>query len=305
MEKQYRQCYMIRAFEKRVEKEFEKGLMRGTTHGCVGQEVIPVLAMNYVEKETDIVTGTHRCHGQVLAYTNDPFRLACEMMGKSDGFNQGVGGSQHIKYEGYITNGVTGGMAAVGVGIAFSLKTKNGIVLSFLGDGGFQEGYVQETLNMAQTYQVPILYILENNRYAMSTCTQDCTSGTAESRVKAIEMEYELADARDLDDLNEKLKRAFEFVRQKKMPFFLEVATFRLCGHSKSDDLSYMTEEERDQNLKDDPLCDLRKKLGREKAAAIEVAVDRQINDIFEEVNCSGEMDFERYMEAKNENRIT
>lgn len=304
--KVYEQCHMIRTFEKKVEKEFEKGRMRGTTHGCIGQEIIPVLAMEYVEKDQDIITGTHRCHGQVLAYTKDPFRLLCEMMGKGAGFNCGMGGSQHIKYGNYITNGVTGGMAAIGAGIAFSMKRKKGIVVSFMGDGGFQEGYVQETLNMARTYEVPILYIMENNKYAMSTCTENVSSGTVQSRVEAHGMQYACSDSGSFVDLDEKMKRAFCFVRTEKKPFFLEIKTFRLCGHSKSDEREYMTEAEKQKNIEEDPLLKLRKRIPEKEALRIEKMTSSFINDTFLRADEEQEMSFEEYQEVKkNAGHIT
>lgn len=301
MTRLYEQCYMIRAFEKRVEEEFEKGVMRGTTHGCIGQEIIPVLTMNYVEKDKDVITGTHRCHGQILAYTGDPFRLVSEMMGKKSGFNYGMGGSQHIKYENYITNGVTGGMAAVGAGIAFSMKKKEGIVISFLGDGGFQEGYVQETLNMAQTFQVPILYIMENNKYAMSTCTENVSSGTVQSRVTAIGMQYNCTSSENIEELDEKINKAFCFVRTERKPFFLEVQTFRLCGHSKSDEREYMTEDEKQKNAENDPLLKLKRTLSLEKIRQIEGEIDLLIDDVFRRADKEQEMKFEDYQEVKKD----
>lgn len=137
IKQRYKISYMIRQFEKKVEEEFEKGTMRGTTHGCIGQEIIPTIVMEFLDKEIDYVVGTHRCHGQVLAYTHDPYRLICEMMGKADGFIQGMGGSQHIKVGKYVTNGITGGMVTVGCGIALGLKKDNsaGIVVAFMGVG--------------------------------------------------------------------------------------------------------------------------------------------------------------------------
>lgn len=298
MEHIYKQCYTIRAFEKKVEKEFEKGVMRGTTHACIGQEIIPVLVMNRVNKKTDVITGTHRCHGQVLAYTDNPYALACEMMGKEDGFNCGMGGSQHIKYDRYITNGVTGGMAAVGAGIAFSLKKKGqGMVVSFLGDGGFSEGYVTETINMAQNYQVPILYVMENNRYAMSTYTKSVTAGSVEERIKAQGIAYDYAVAYEVEELSKKIEAAFQYVREKKMPFFLEVETFRLCGHSKSDNRDYMSDEEKRCDEEKDPLLMIRKSLSEEKAQEIEMEVLERIETVFSKAGNSVEMDYSKYRE--------
>lgn len=303
----YEQCYMIRAFEKKVEKEFEKGVLRGTTHGCIGQEVIPVLLMQCIDRDKDYITGTHRCHGQVLAYTNDPYRLACEMMGKKDGYNSGMGGSQHIKIDKYITNGVTGGMAAVGCGMAMSLKKnrKEGIVISFLGDGGFQEGYVQEAINMAQIYQVPILYILENNRYAMSTKTSDFSAGQIKDRIEALGMAYKIADARNIDVLPQQINDAYAFVKAERQPLFLEIDTFRLCGHSKSDEREYMSGKEKESNIKDDPVRKLRYKISEETINSIESRLDSLIEEAFIKAREIEEIGLKQYNEEKKDGNIS
>jgi len=298
MEHIYEQCYTIRAFEKKVGEQFEQGLLRGTTHACIGQEIIPVLVMNQLERENDMVTGTHRCHGQVLAYSDNPYALACEMMGKRNGFNSGMGGSQHIRYEKYITNGVTGGMAAVGAGIAYSLKKKGkGIVVSFLGDGGFSEGYVLETINLAQTYSVPILYVMENNQYAMTTYTKGVTSGRVEDRIRAQGMEYAYVKAHEVQELEQKIKDAFLYVRKNRAPFFLEVETFRLCGHSKSDGCEYMTEEEKEDNLLNDPLIKIENLISKEMVKEIQKRVSERIEDAFVRARTDTDMELEEYKE--------
>jgi TPP-dependent pyruvate/acetoin dehydrogenase alpha subunit len=262
--------------------------------------------MQYIDEDEDYITGTHRCHGQVLAYTGNPYRLACEMMGKKDGFNCGMGGSQHIKTGHYITNGVTGGMAAVGCGMALSLKRNHhsGIVISFLGDGGFQEGYFQETMNMAQTYQVPILYILENNQYAMSTRTRDYSSGAVEDRVEASGMKYFYADAREVEELDKNIRQAYLYVKENKEPAFVEVNTFRLCGHSKSDERAYMTENEKQKNIEDDPLVSLRKMLPEDTLQVIEDKAANIVQDAFAQAGASGELKLDEYQKEKKNGTV-
>ncbi len=298
----YKDCILIRTFERKVEKEFEQGRLRGTTHGCIGQEIIPVLAMRYIDREKDYVTGTHRCHGQVLAYTHDPYRLACEMMGRADGFNCGMGGSQHIKTGRYITNGVTGGMAAVGAGMALYMKKSGsgGIVLSFLGDGGFQEGYVGETMNIAGASGAPILYILENNHYAMSTPTASYSSGTPESRTEALGIRYFHGDVRDIVGLDGVISEAVGYVRENSAPAFVEVDTFRLCGHSKSDDRAYMTEEEKAGNTADDPVAAMRRLIAAEQTAAADSEAERIIDEAFARAAECGEIDMTEYRRRLN-----
>lgn len=283
----YKQCMQIRLFEKKVESEFSLGRMRGTTHGCVGQEIIPVLIMNHIDRENDYITGTHRCHGQVLAYSNDPYRLACEMMGKKDGFVNGLGGSQHIKTGNYITNGITGGMVTVGVGIAMGKRKKDdpGIVISFLGDGGFNEGYVQESLNLASHFELPILFVCENNGYAMSTPTALFSAGEYGERVKSHAIEYKKTSTIDPSVLEKDVVDALNYVRQERVPYFLDVKTARLCGHSKSDAMDYMSDDEKRKNQSEDPIIWLERKLSENDVQEVKVNISNEIEDVFERAN--------------------
>lgn len=288
----YRKCFLIRCLEEMVEVEFEKGGMRGTTHGCMGQEIIPVLLMELIDREHDYITGTHRSHGQVLSYTNDPYGLISEMMGKKDGFNMGMGGSQHIKTGHYITNGVTGGMACVAVGMALSIKKRGqkGIVAAFLGDGGFNEGYVQECLNLSQVMKVPVLFICENNQYAMSTRTADYSAGAMLDRVSALGMAAAVTDYRDLTCLEDSVNKAYDFVKTERSPYFLEISAFRLCGHSKSDPRDYMTDREKQEYEALDPVQRIRKELPAGTAEEIEEETQRYLEHVFAKARMCGEL---------------
>jgi TPP-dependent pyruvate/acetoin dehydrogenase alpha subunit len=246
---------IIRCFEKKLDECFAKGLLRGTMHGAVGQELSAAILMRNIKKEEDYVFATHRCHGYFLAYSEDPFLLAGEMMGKKSGPVMGAGGSQHIRYRNFFTNGITGGMAPIAVGVALRQKRKGrGITVSVLGDGGFNEGYVQEAFNLAAIYSVPVLFVLENNRYAMSTPSAQYTAGTIKERVYSYGIEYHLLDTNDMEKFNKSIKSHIRTVRQKSVPVFLEIPTFRLCGHSKNDTCAYMDQEERQYHEKNDPL---------------------------------------------------
>ncbi len=287
----YKQCMQIRMFEKKVESEFSLGHMRGTTHGCVGQEIIPVLVMEKIKRKYDYITGTHRCHGQVLAYIKDPYRLACEMMGKEDGFVRGMGGSQHIKIENYITNGITGGMVSIGTGIAMGIKKKEspGIVISFLGDGGFNEGYVQESLNLAAHFELPILFVCENNGYAMSTPSAIFSAGKYSDRVRAHDIEYKQSNTANPEMLEKDISAAFDYVRKKRQPFFLDVHTARLCGHSKSDTMEYMSADEKKRNLSEDAMVWLETKLSEDIIQEVKKNVCSEIEGAFNRANeCNG-----------------
>ena len=250
------QMALIRAFEEKVEESFGRGLMRGTTHGSTGQEAVPAVLMALLNRDKDYVFATHRCHGYYIAYRGDAYSLAAEMMGRADGPVRGAGGSQHLRWQNFYTNGITGGMAPEAVGVALGLKRKGsgGISVAVLGDGGFNEGYVQEALNLAAVYRVPVLFLLENNRYAMSTRSASYTAGSIEERVRSYHIPYFSAGTSDLKSLLDTMERAVGQVREGQGPAFLEVETFRLCGHSKSDDCAYMEEEERQRFWEEDPL---------------------------------------------------
>ena len=293
----YEKCYLIRRFEEEVEKEFEKGIMRGTTHGCIGQEIIPVIVFDNIENDVDYITGTHRSHGQILAYTDDDYKLIAEMTGKYDGFNCGMGGSQHIKINKYITNGVTGGMASVAMGMAYSLKvnSKRGIVIAFVGDGGFHEGYFLETMNLAGTFGVPILYILENNKYAMSTKTQNYVSGKISDKVKANGIKYFFCNARKVEELNQIIKDAQKYVREERKPALVEIDTFRLCGHSKSDQREYMSDKEKQENINNDPMKIIRSKICNKEVTEIEKQINKRIESSFKKAQECKEIGIEEY----------
>lgn len=250
------QMALIRAFEEKVEESFGRGLMRGTTHGSTGQEAVPPVLMALLNRDIDYVFATHRCHGYYIAYRGDVYSLAAEMMGRADGPVRGAGGSQHLRWKNFYTNGITGGMAPEAVGVALGLKRRGsgGISVAVLGDGGFNEGYVQESLNLAAVYRVPVLFLLENNRYAMSTRSADYTAGSIEERVRSYHIPCFRAKTADINGLLDTMERAVGRVREGQEPVFLEVETFRLCGHSKSDDCSYMEEEERQRHREEDPL---------------------------------------------------
>jgi len=288
----YKICYMIRCFENKVEIEFEKGNMRGTTHGCIGQEIIPATVMEYIDIENDYVVGTHRCHGQVLAYTKNPYRLICEMTGKVDGFVHGMGGSQHIKVGKYMTNGITGGMATIGCGIAMGIKKddSSGIVVAFIGDGGFNEGYVQESLNLASHFELPILFVCENNHYAMSTPTEKYSAGTFQKRINSLNIKFISLSSCEIKGLNKGIADGFDYVRSEKKPCFLEIKTARLCGHSKSDKREYMTDIEKKRYADEDPLKKLMSEIDEATIKVLNQEIEIQLEEDFKKSQGCDEM---------------
>lgn len=289
MQKCYKKMFLIRTFEQAVEKYFKKGLMRGTTHCYIGQEAIAVGVLENVDINTDFIVSNHRGHGHFLTIFEDPFSLAAELMGKAEGIVNGRGGSQHICYKNYYSNGITGGMVPIAVGMGFSKKIKNekGVVVSFLGDGAMNEGYLLEALNLSSVYNTPNIFILENNFYAMSTESRIMSGGTFRDRVKGFGIRYDHFKALDVMELYSVFKDIYEFVSHEKIPYFIEFETFRFCGHSKSDKREYVNEDMDRFWKENDPLLRLRKSLSNNIVKRIESEVDLLVSDAFKQgMNC-------------------
>jgi TPP-dependent pyruvate/acetoin dehydrogenase alpha subunit len=297
----YRTMLLIRRFEEKIEEYFSKGILRGTTHGSIGQEIIPSTLIELVNKEEDYIFATHRGHGYFLAYAQDPFLLASEMMGKATGPVFGGGGSQHIKYHHFYTNGITGGMTPIAVGAALQLKReqKIGMAICILGDGGFNEGYVQEAFNLASVWSVPILFIMENNKYAMSTRSSDFTAGSMQERIRSYHIAYKAIDTVDIDMFYTALRQGVEQVRTKQEPFFIEIDTFRFCGHSKSDDCGYMNIKEKEYYILADPLAAIASQIPTKDHKKISSEIDKIITAAFIKAKESLEIDVSEFSDLR------
>ena len=166
-EELYEKMYLIRKFEELLLEFFSKGELFGTTHTYIGQEAIAVSVMSNLNA-SDIVFSNHRCHGHFLAKENDPEGLLAEIMGKENDICKSRGGSQHLQKNNFYSNGIQGGIVANSLGMAFAEKYKNtnNIVVVFMGDGTWGEGISYEVMNMASLWEVPLLVVVENNKYA-------------------------------------------------------------------------------------------------------------------------------------------
>ncbi|MDY0211217.1 MAG: thiamine pyrophosphate-dependent dehydrogenase E1 component subunit alpha [Acholeplasma sp.] len=237
---------LIRKMEQKIETLFSQGLLRGTTHCCIGQEGVPAVLSDLIDIEKDYLCGGHRAHGLSIAMTSKPEILLGEIMGKNFGMAKGLGGSQHVYYKNYFTNGITGGMVPVTAGLGFTLKKEatDAIAVVVFGDGAMNEGYVMEAFNLIKVMDLPVLLILENNGYAMSTPVEVVHSYTTfKERVIGFGLPYMHISAANFDNLYETLKTGVERVRLTRGPQFVEVLTHRFCGHSKSDKRAYIPKE--------------------------------------------------------------
>lgn len=236
----YRQMLRIRKCEERIGWLFSRGLTMGTAHLSIGQEAVAVGVMA-AANPSDQVVSTHRGHGHLIAKGADPARVLAEICGRATGYCRGKGGSQHIavrELDFLGTNGITGGGIPVATGAALTAKTlKTGrVVFSFFGDGAANQGAFHESLNMAAIWKLPIVYICENNGYAMYTPGHEVTSvPDIAIRASSYGIPGVVTDGMDLTAVLGVAREAVARARGGQGPTLIEAKTYRLCGHSKSD----------------------------------------------------------------------
>jgi len=222
----------IRAFEKLMVDEFGKGNVRGTFHTSFGQELISVLLADLLE-EDDFVFGNHRSHAIYLALSGEFEGLAAEVLGREGASSLGIGGSQHLNYKNFYSNGIQGGMCSLAVGAGSNSKN---ISIALIGDGTLGEGAVYESLNLASVLKSNTLFILEDNSIAQSTISQFQRGGDIRARFEAFGVPYAFVDSNDLEASYKAILESMEYVRNGNGPFALHIKCYRLGAHSKGDD---------------------------------------------------------------------
>ena len=283
-EKLYREMLLIRKFEELLLNLFSKGKLFGTTHTYVGQEAIAVSVMAQL-CESDVVFSNHRCHGHFLAKEDDPEGLLAEIMGRKDGICGGRGGSQHLHKNNFYSNGIQGGIVANSLGMAFSEKHKKtgNIVVAFMGDGTWGEGISYEALNMSSLWKVPLLIVVENNRYAQSTPVKLNLAGSILQRVQAFDIKANEVESNDVTVLYPKFEEAVRYVREKQKPFVQIVNTYRLNAHSVRDD--NRSKDEVIKWWKKEPLHYLETKISKEDIKQVKFSVEKRLQEIEKRVN--------------------
>ena len=256
----YRQLYSIRRVEETLLDLFSKGLLRGTVHTCIGQEACAVGVISALENEIDIVCSNHRGHGHFIAYCDDIEGLISEVMGNENGICGGFGGSQHLHKRNFYSNGILGGMppVAVGMGLSEKFKGSGAISVIFMGDGSVAEGNVYESFNIASLWDIPILFVIENNQYAQSTHYALEHSGSLSQRAAPFGIETSVLDGNDVMVIYEKVIKMADEIRKNSKPQLLFLETYRLAPHSKGDDLRDI--EEINERKTNDPLLVFRSK---------------------------------------------
>jgi pyruvate dehydrogenase E1 component alpha subunit len=263
----YRDMLLIRRFEERAGQLYGMGLIGGFCHLYIGQEAV-VVGMQAALRQGDQVITAYRDHGHMLAAGMDPNEIMAELTGRAGGCSKGKGGSMHmfsIEKAFYGGHGIVGAQVSLGTGLAFANKyRKDGkVCLTYFGDGAANQGQVYESFNMASLWKLPVVYIIENNQYAMGTSIQRSSSEThLHKRGVSFNIPGEEVDGMDVVAVREAGKRAVEHARSGQGPILLEMKTYRYRGHSMSDPAKYRTKEEvEEQKAKRDPIDHVKKLL--------------------------------------------
>ena len=227
----------IRYFEESLDTLFEKGIIFGTYHRCIGQEASAV-GITFNLNKNDYVVSNHRNHGHYLAFTNDFTGLFYELRGSRKGVTGGRGGSQVVFGQNFVSSGILGSTIpfATGIGLGLLRQRKKNLVVCFMGDGAFGEGVVYESLNMASLWSVPILYILEYNGIAQSTDIEQITAGSFEDRFRSFGISTSYIKSTDVLEIHERSKEIIAKVKMDCKPTAIIIEAPRLSAHSKGDD---------------------------------------------------------------------
>jgi 2-oxoisovalerate dehydrogenase E1 component len=277
---------LIRETEQALLRLFSQGLLSGTTHTCIGQELCQMSVIRALEHPDDAILSNHRNHGHYLTYTGDFLGLIAEIMGREDGVGKGIGGSQHIAFRHFHSNGVQGGMTAIAVGRALASRIRGGggMAAVIVGDGTLGQGLLYESLNLASIWSCPLLFVVENNGIAQTTPTSETTAGTIEGRAAAFGLDHWRLDDTDPDFLD-RVQDIVGSVRTTRRPGLLAIDTMRMGPHSKGDDMRGPSEMAAMQAR--DPLRRLGGRLAPQLRARIEAGARDLIQSVCERAMAS------------------
>ncbi len=255
----YSYMLKIRRFEERAAQLYGMGHIGGFCHLYIGQEAVVVGVLMTIDKNDSVVT-TYRDHGHMIARGLDPKRIMAELTGREDGYSAGKGGSMHMFSKDnnfYGGHGIVGAQVPIGTGIAFTHKynKEKNICRTYIGDGAMNNGQVFEAFNLAALWKLPVLYIIENNKYGMGTSVDRAAAGSdLFRRGEAFGIPGEKVDGMNVFKVIEAADKAGKYVRDGNGPYIIEVQTYRYRGHSMSDPAKYRTKEELENYKETDPI---------------------------------------------------
>ena len=262
--KHYREMLLIRRFEEKAGQLYGMGLIGGFCHLYIGQEAV-VTGMQNETREVDTVVTSYRDHGHMLAAGMDPAGVMAELTGRRGGYSRGKGGSMHMfstEKNFFGGHGIVGAQVPIGTGIAFAhnYRQDGGVCVTYLGDGAINQGQVYESFNMAALWKLPVVYVIENNKYGMGTSVERASARTdLYHRGMAYGIPGAQVDGMDVIAVRQASAKALAHARAGKGPYILEMQTYRYRGHSMSDPAKYRTKEEVSRVRKEkDPIDHLR-----------------------------------------------
>ncbi len=291
--KMYRDMLLIRRFEERAAQEYGKGKIGGFCHLYIGQEATGVGAIAPL-REDDFIYTAYRDHGQALARGMDAKGCMAELFGKATGVSKGMGGSMHFYdvSKGFMGGwGIVGGHPPLAAGTAFATKyqERDSVTICFMGEASTNQGVFHETLNMAQLWKLPVIFICENNGYGMGTSMARAIAGAhLYEKAAGYEMARGAVNGMDVIEMYREMTKAIKRAREESLPTFLEAVTYRFRGHSMSDPGQYRTKEEIEAYKKRDPI----ETFGKELVAAgviTEAALESMDEEIKAEVEAAVE----------------
>ena len=281
----YKTMLLIRRFEEKAGQLYGMGLIGGFCHLYIGQEAV-VVGMKAVASAIDTVITSYRDHGHMLAYGMDPNGVMAELTGRRDGYSKGKGGSMHMfsrEKKFYGGHGIVGAQIPLGTGLAFMHKYNDdgGVCHAYCGDGAINQGQVYESFNMASLWNLPVIYVIENNKYGMGTSIERASAvvNLAE-RGKSFDIPGEQVNGMDVVEVKAGAEKASKWCRSGKGPYILEMKTYRYRGHSMSDPAKYRSKEEVSKVRQEtDPIDTLRDRiLAAGFANEVELKeIDRQV----------------------------
>src|ERR1700689_5174193 len=244
-----RQMLQIRRFEEKAGQMYGMGLIGGFCHLYIGQEAV-VVGMKLAMRDGDQMITGYRDHGHMLACGMDLKGVMAELTGRRGGYSKGKGGSMHmfsLEKKFYGGHGIVGAQVPLGTGLAFANKYRgdNSVCVTYFGDGAANQGQVYESFNMAELWKLPVIYVIENNRYAMGTAiTRSSAEVNLSRRGLSFNITGEQVDGMDVRAVKAAGEKAVQWCRDRKGPYILEMMTYRYRGHSMSDPAKYRTREE-------------------------------------------------------------
>ncbi len=286
----YKDMLLIRRFEEKAGQMYGMGLIGGFCHLYIGQEAV-VVGIQSAQQPQDSVITSYRDHGHMLACGMDPKGVMAELTGRRGGYSKGKGGSMHMfsrEKKFYGGHGIVGAQVPIGAGLGFAHKYNKdgGVCLTYFGEGAANQGQVYESFNMAALWKLPVIFVIENNRYAMGTSQERAAAGELFRRGDAYGIPGRQVDGMNVLSVREAALEALDHARSGKGPMVLEVRTYRFRGHSMSDPAKYRTKEEVERmRQQSDPVENLRKMIldgGHADEDALKT-IDREVKAVVSE----------------------